>query len=268
MIKFSCSKCQHRIGVKDTAAGRKLKCPRCGTILVVPQAESKDMPQGLLDSLASEEVKQPTIQPSQNDLYQIQEPTKECPYCGETILEKAKKCKHCGEFLHPENPLPSLPFTPGGYQSYESIAHTSSTSSTEVFYAGFWRRFVALMLDSLILALICFFPIGIYQSDVSDEEAMGLLLICFVINNVVQLIYFTLWESSSRQATPGKMAMGIKVTDIQGNRISFGRAMGRYLGKIISNLLLGFGFLMAGFTQKKQALHDLMADCLVVRKQF
>ncbi len=62
------------------------------------------------------------------------------------------------------------------------------------------------------------------------------------------------------------MALGIKVTDLNGHRIGFGKATGRYFGKIISAMILFIGFLMIGFTKKKQGLHDMMAGCLVVNK--
>ena len=79
-------------------------------------------------------------------------------------------------------------------------------------------------------------------------------------------IYFAFMESSARQATLGKQALGIIVTDLNGNRIYFGKATARYFGKFISGLILGIGYIMAGFTEKKQALHDMMARCLVVKK--
>ena len=83
--------------------------------------------------------------------------------------------------------------------------------------------------------------------------------------NVAQWLYFALMESSSKQATLGKMALGIRVTDVNGNRIGFGRATGRHFAKILSGLILGIGFLMAAFTEKKQALHDMIAGTLVVK---
>jgi len=73
-------------------------------------------------------------------------------------------------------------------------------------------------------------------------------------------------ESSELQATLGKMALGICVTDKYGNRISFGRATGRHFAKIISSLTLGIGYLAAAFTEKKQALHDIIAGCLVLKR--
>ncbi len=84
--------------------------------------------------------------------------------------------------------------------------------------------------------------------------------------SAAQWLYFALMESSVKQGTLGKMALGIIVTDANGNRISFGRATGRYFGKIISGAILCIGYIMAGFTEKKQALHDMIAGCLVVNK--
>jgi uncharacterized RDD family membrane protein YckC len=61
------------------------------------------------------------------------------------------------------------------------------------------------------------------------------------------------------------MMLGLRVTDMSGSKISFGQATGRYFGMIISGLILCIGYMMAGFTQHKQALHDMLAGCLVVR---
>jgi uncharacterized RDD family membrane protein YckC len=79
-------------------------------------------------------------------------------------------------------------------------------------------------------------------------------------------LYWAFMESSSKQATLGKMALGVIVTDYKGRRVSFGRATGRQLARFISSFLL-IGYIMAGFTEKKQALHDMVAECLVVVKK-
>jgi uncharacterized RDD family membrane protein YckC len=83
---------------------------------------------------------------------------------------------------------------------------------------------------------------------------------------VLRWLYFALMESSQYQATIGKLALGIIVTNMQGQRIGFGQATGRYFGKFISAMMLMIGFMMAGWTEKKQALHDMLAGCLVIRK--
>ncbi len=84
---------------------------------------------------------------------------------------------------------------------------------------------------------------------------------------VVTWLYFAAMESSAQQGTLGKMALGLFVTDLQGHRVTFGRASGRFFAKIITGLIPFFiGYIMAGFTAKKQALHDMIASCLVLKK--
>ena len=78
-------------------------------------------------------------------------------------------------------------------------------------------------------------------------------------------LYEALMESSSYQATLGKMIFGMKVTDLYGNRISFARAMGRHFAKFLSGMILCIGFIMVGLTERKQGLHDLLAGTLVRR---
>src|SRR6185503_12528829 len=80
-------------------------------------------------------------------------------------------------------------------------------------------------------------------------------------------LYQTLMESSKLQATLGKMALGLRVTDLDGNRISWGRANARYFASILSMMTLYIGYIMAAFTQKKQALHDMVAGTLVLGQQ-
>jgi uncharacterized RDD family membrane protein YckC len=134
-------------------------------------------------------------------------------------------------------------------------------------YAGFWRRVAAVLIDGLILSVVTV-PAGLSMGDVDANGPGGpggLSPGLVTLSTVVQWLYYALLESSSKQATVGKMALGIRVTDLEGARISFGRATGRYFGKILSGLILGIGFLMAAFTERKQALHDLLAGTLVVR---
>jgi uncharacterized RDD family membrane protein YckC len=153
-------------------------------------------------------------------------------------------------------------------------------------YAGFWLRFVALIIDSVVLSVagaIIAFPLvgamglsgllrGAYGPDggaMRPEDMLPVMSIVFrfiLISAVLKWLYYALLESSSWQATLGKKALGLEVTDLEGRRIGFGRATGRTFAKIISAMILYIGFLMAGFTEKKQALHDMMAGCLVIRK--
>lgn len=83
---------------------------------------------------------------------------------------------------------------------------------------------------------------------------------------IVGWLYHAWLESSTVQATPGKLALGIMVTDLEGGRISFGRASVRFFGMFVSAFIFLIGFLMVAFTRRKQALHDIIAGCLVVNR--
>jgi uncharacterized RDD family membrane protein YckC len=131
-----------------------------------------------------------------------------------------------------------------------------------VEYAGFWRRFVAAVVDGIILGIagtIIGLLIGSEGPGSPGSNTAGF------IGFILGIAYYVLMESSTRQATLGKMAMGLKVTDMQGGRITPGTALIRYVSKILSAIILFIGYFMAGFTEKKQALHDIIAKTLVVK---
>lgn len=145
-----------------------------------------------------------------------------------------------------------------------------------LLHAGFWRRFAAYLIDSLImlpvfgvLEFMFFMPIVLQAAhgDQHPQPNLAALPLLWVLFIVLPWLFFALCESSRWQATPGKLALGLRVTDMYGRRIGFGRATGRFFGKIISGLIFDIGYMMAGWTGRKQALHDLMADCCVVRKE-
>ena len=134
-------------------------------------------------------------------------------------------------------------------------------------YAGFWVRFWAAMVDVLIIM-----PLLIVQTvfeKVADKaeslQAVTFVLILIIVGFVIQWLYFAFFESGGWQATPGKRLMGLRVTDLAGKRISFARATGRWFSKILSYLILCIGYFMVGVTDKKQGLHDKIADTLVLR---
>lgn len=127
-------------------------------------------------------------------------------------------------------------------------------------YAGFWARVAASSLDMSIIVLIA---LALGMAGTVGGEIVALA--AGVINFFVALLYGPVLESSARQATFGKQMLGLQVTDVEGNRTSFLRALGRNLAKIISYIPLCIGFLMVAFTAKKQGLHDMVAGCVVVR---
>lgn len=136
-------------------------------------------------------------------------------------------------------------------------------------YAGFWKRFLAVFLDGIIvnicLSIVSFAVRLGYGASGGTAEGAGVL--ASFIGIVLTWLYFALMESSRQQATLGKQAVGIIVTDLNGKKINFGRATGRYFGKCLSTIILMLGYIMAAFTQNKQALHDMLARTLVLSRR-
>jgi len=182
-----------------------------------------------------------------------------CPKCGAAIEEGSGFCGSCGQRL-------VAPAAAGGHPSQVRVA-----------YAGFWLRAVAYLIDNLLLGFVLGNlllrplmgrPGGIPADDPwflfkNTSPQITALMLLFLMGNWV---YFSLCESSKWQATIGKKVLGLMVVDLQGKRLSFGRASGRFFAKILSSMTFMVGFLMAGFTKRKQALHDIVAGCLVIKK--
>ena len=135
-------------------------------------------------------------------------------------------------------------------------------------YGGFWVRFVAYLIDFVVLIIVQI-PVAIVFGVSLTDSFSGTT--DFGVPDLVSLIigiaYFVGIESYEKQATPGKMALGLIVTDLQGRRLTPLRAVGRYFAKILSAMILLIGFIMVAFTERKQGLHDLLAQTLVVRGQ-
>jgi uncharacterized RDD family membrane protein YckC len=177
-----------------------------------------------------------------------------CPKCGTANSDQASFCQNCGFDLKSvvvESRVQQAPQAPA---ITPSIPIQSAMTTTAIQYAGFWIRLVARIIDSLI-GFAAGLIIGIVTAGIG-----------YVLAIVIDWLYCALMESSSHQATLGKMALGLKVTDLNGNRISFGRATARDFSKILSGLVFSIGFLMIAVTAKKQGLHDMIAGTLVVKK--
>jgi len=146
-----------------------------------------------------------------------------------------------------------------------------------VAYAGIWLRLAAVLIDSFVLAIPSFvivmlavFALGLKLPDADAPVTQfpspaGVFFATEGALMIVQWLYFAVMESSPWRGTLGKRALGIAVTDLNGKRISFGRASLRFLGKLVSSATFLVGYVMAGFTQKRQALHDIIASTLVVK---
>lgn len=133
-------------------------------------------------------------------------------------------------------------------------------------YAGFSVRLVAFLIDWLLLSVlsaVALLLLGLpLVPEITNYEAR---LKMNFISIVISWLYYAGFESSSYQATPGKQAVGIFVADTEGYSISFSRATGRFFGKLLSGLIVLIGYIMAAFTKRRQALHDLLAKTLVLK---
>jgi uncharacterized RDD family membrane protein YckC len=140
-------------------------------------------------------------------------------------------------------------------------------------YGGFWIRFLAYLIDGILLSiafgiLAAVAGVSVIPADpakVDPGALMSQMGTVQLVGLVGTWLYFALMESSPRGATVGKMALGLRVVDDHGNRLSFLRATGRFFAKYISAIILFIGFLMVAFTDRKRGLHDIIAGTLVVK---
>jgi uncharacterized RDD family membrane protein YckC len=207
-----------------------------------------------------------------------------CSKCGTNVAAGAAFCSACGQLTSTVTPMGTAPVppAPGLPAPYAPPALAPVLPSP---YAGFWLRVVAHLIDDLllgvgfgILVLIAVAMIGVgslrtMMEGMNGEDpqipvaVMSMFIVLAFVCVLLAWIYNAGMDGSRHQGTLGKMALGLIVTDLQGRPIGFGRASGRYFAKIITGLIpLGIGYAMAGFTEKKQALHDLIASCLVLRR--
>jgi uncharacterized RDD family membrane protein YckC len=194
----------------------------------------------------------------------------------------AKFCANCGTPFSPElqqaaaaetpeiSPRPQSPAVEAAAVSYPQVPARAR-------YGGFWIRFVAVIIDALVVGIVIL-PVSVIMAlmiamagKVVGMPTIGVHLVRVIagvtLSSCANWIYEAALESSSKQATLGKLALALKVTDLAGQRISFARATGRHFAKILSGMILMIGYIMAGFTERKQALHDMIAGTLVQRTQ-
>jgi uncharacterized RDD family membrane protein YckC len=214
-----------------------------------------------------------------------------CSKCGGVMADGAAFCSNCGQAFAvaaavARAPMMSSPVAApiaGGVAAVPAYAGYAAVPRVE--YAGFWLRFLAFLIDNavmgiglvlILIPLIFLTGLGGFIGEIHPDEDMndvgifvlfGLLFLAATVSLLWTWLYHALMESSAWQATLGKKVLGLVVTDMAGRRVSFGRATGRHFAKIITNMVPAFiGYIMAGFTERKQALHDMIAGCMVLRR--
>jgi uncharacterized RDD family membrane protein YckC len=176
------------------------------------------------------------------------------------------------------------PATPPPLAPSATVPPPTTTAALED-YAGFWKRLLAYILDAIVLYIPNLLIMQAFGGGAAETALQQAILaaggnpelmvaaygqyyeamrLAIVLTSLLAWLYFAWCESSAWQATPGKLAMGLRVTDLNGRRISFPRALGRYAAKILSAMTLLIGFLMIAWTGRKQGLHDLLASTLVL----
>lgn len=191
-----------------------------------------------------------------------------CSNCGAAVKPGDAYCPKCAA---PQPGTYAPPVQPGAYGATAAAVQTR--------YGGFWIRFVAWLLDAIILslalmpfrmAILAMMGVSMGMDSLRDNPAgLFMMLPAIGLSWLLMIaggwLYEALLTSSSKQATIGKMALGLRVTDLQGRRLTFARASGRYFAKFLSSMTLLIGYIIAGFTARKQALHDFVAGTYVVR---
>ena len=206
-----------------------------------------------------------------------------CSRCGANVAEGAAFCTSCGQpvagsSVAPAGPVPAA--TAPAYAPPAQAGWQAPAAPATVAYAGIWLRFVAWFIDRIVLQFASSIITLPFAASIGIRELMRMhpsspedfaplfenMRKFFFIILVLEWLYYALLESSAWRATLGKKALGLEVTDLAAARVTFGRATGRYFARYISFFTLGIGYIMAGFTAKKQALHDMISGTLVTRK--
>jgi uncharacterized RDD family membrane protein YckC len=196
-----------------------------------------------------------------------QENPMQCSACGAQVAAGARFCASCGGLQ-----AVGRPQVAGAARTALAVGEPISDGS----YGGFWLRVAAWLIDCIVLntgfalvAAVLATAMGIAAAarpgNIAAQLMFSMVWLCIFIGG--SWLYSALMESSSWQATLGKRALGLRVTDEHGERMSFAHATGRYFSKLLSAMTLGIGYLMVAFTDRKRGLHDMIANTLVVQSR-
>src|SRR5258708_5275143 len=200
-----------------------------------------------------------------------------CNKCGTLNTVGAQFCSQCGASTSPTpGAMPTTGSTPPNLGSPYSapVSYAAVAPGGAGGHGGVWVRGVGAIIYAIIFRVVVA-PVGLIFGGLGMAGMMsglphaGLAVlgggVTFILLIFGSWLYEAFLESSSYQVTLGKMIFGMKVTDLNGNRISFERATGRHFAKWLSAMILGIGYIMVGFPDRKQGLHNLLPGTLVRR---
>lgn len=181
-------------------------------------------------------------------------------------------CPNCGATVQPEQ-LAKVGDTEVCIHCKDEFVQRMREGAPELnnkgwVYGGFWIRFGAYFVDSIILYVINLavtLPVTFLTMNMSPEAMIIAQLLLTLFSYVIMFGYFTLFEGSKHQASLGKKLFKLRVIREDGGDVSYGLALGRAIGKVVSGLILLIGFIMAGFDDEKRTLHDRMCSTRVIR---
>jgi len=155
------------------------------------------------------------------------------------------------------------------FEELRELLGFSFQQTAPQYFASFDQRLMASVIDYFLL-LICYVVVVLLAYLFVDQKMfrIGTALFLLILVPVAKIVYSSIAEASIKQATIGKRLMDIKVTDLNGSRLTLGNSIGRNLGKIISNATLGIGYLFCFLNKKQQCLHDLIANTLVTKQRL
>ena len=198
-----------------------------------------------------------------------------CEKCGAEIAEGLSVCPQCESPVSVEQIGPVYVSQSAQPPDVIPAVPDLAVALKQQIYAGFWLRLAAYLIDTILISpffgLIIAFRPAIFVKP-PDPAATLLIqlpqptLYAVALSIVISTVYFTLFEASSWQASPGKRILRLYVTDLQRQRVSFARAVTRNFTKVILATLFPVAHVLPGFTEKKQALHDLLTGSLVLRR--
>ena len=252
-----------------------ITCPKCNFSKAVDHAKLPDRPIKVncprcSTSFSFEKSAEPGKAAGTAHLEQVS-----CPACG-LVQAKSDNCNGCGVnyVKYRARQAESIQAATGGDELGHDLARQGSTATDRqpefVSKAGFWIRVVATVLDSFLLCIVQFvltliitMVIGFMGVAAGEDPAVNLII--WLFGTTISLGYAVFFIGYCGQ-TPGKMALRIKVVCTDGSQLTYGRAVKReVLGKFVSSILLGIGYLMVAFDHQKQGLHDKIADTYVIK---
>ncbi len=248
-MQIICEHCHAKGNIDDKWLGKKIKCPKCQKSFIANEA------QGIKKATAAGGTSPKTVNQQPVPSVSESRPTQRCSQCNKTTPE---------DELVDFDGLPVCARCKSVY--LQKMKEGVSDPDVDFEYGGFWIRVGAKVIDSIITGLVAGvigFALGMLLFQLGSEP--------FVVGLMNQLVGFGLgvtyvtWFVGRFGATPGKMALGLKIVKPDGDDLTYMQAFGRFWGEMLSSIIMGIGYLMVAFDDEKRALHDRICTTRVVR---